>query len=112
MIFNDFASSQYFGSVTRACTGAQESKKVEVAKDELKHTQTIIECYIKLFKIRLRDLGCHMIVSMDYMLVPIGRGKPFNITFYDRLRMFGFIFGDFDFFRFLCTHTRTEHPAK
>ena len=64
MIFDDFARSQLFGSVTRACTGAQESKKVEIAKNELKHPQTIIECHTKGFKVRLGGLGCHMSQSI------------------------------------------------
>ena len=64
MIFDDFARSQLFGSVSRACTGAQESKKVEIAKNELKHPQTIIECHTKGFKVRLGGLGCHMSQSI------------------------------------------------
>ena len=64
MIFDDFTRSQLFGSVSRACTGAQESKKIEIAKNELKHPQTIIECHTKVFKVRLSDLGCHMSQSI------------------------------------------------
>ena len=64
MIFDDFTRSQLFGSVSRACAGAQESKKIEIAKNELKHPQTIIECHTKVFKVRLSDLGCHMSQSI------------------------------------------------
>ena len=44
--------------------GAQESKNIEIAKNELKHPQTIIECHTKVFKVRLSDLGCHMSQSI------------------------------------------------
>ena len=64
MIFDDFTRSQLFGSVPGACTGAQESKKTGIAKNELKHPQTIIECHIKGFKVRLSGLGCHMSPSI------------------------------------------------
>ena len=42
-------------------------------------------------------------------IVSYGAGadpKPFNMTFYDSLGMFLVIFGDFGFFRFLCTRAR------
>ncbi len=64
MIFDDFARSRLFGSVSRACTGAQESKTVDIAKNELKHPQTIIECHTKGFKVRLGGLGYHMSQSI------------------------------------------------
>ncbi len=44
--------------------GAQESKNIEIAKNELKHPQTIIECHTIVFKVSLSDLGCHMSQSI------------------------------------------------
>jgi len=60
MFFDDFGRSQLPGSVSRGCTGAQEPKKIKIAKNGLKHPQTIIECHIKVFGIRTVGLRHHM----------------------------------------------------
>ena len=60
MFFDDFGRSQLLGIVSRACTGAQEPKKIKIAKNELKHPQTIIECHIKVFGVRTIGVGHHM----------------------------------------------------
>merc|ERR1711974_449887 len=60
MFFDDFGRSQLLGSVTRGCTGAQEPQKIKIAKNGLKHPQTIIECHIKVFGVRTVGLGHHM----------------------------------------------------
>ena len=46
MFFEDFARSQLLGSVSRRCTGAQESEKIKIAKNGPKHSKTIIQCHI------------------------------------------------------------------
>merc|ERR1712141_646738 len=48
MFFDDFGRSQLLGSVSRGCRGAQEPKKIKIAKNGLKHPQTITECHIKV----------------------------------------------------------------
>merc|ERR1719273_1169262 len=60
MFFDDFGRSQLLGSVSRGCTGAQEPKKIKIAKNGFKHPQTIIECHIKVFGVRTVGLGHHM----------------------------------------------------
>merc|ERR1711994_1194762 len=40
--------------------GAQEPKKIKIAKIGLKHPQTIIECHIKVFGVRTIGAGHHM----------------------------------------------------
>ena len=60
MFFDDFGRSQLLGSVIRGCRGAQEPKKIKIAKNGLKHPQTIIECHIKVFGVRTIGLGHHM----------------------------------------------------
>ena len=60
MFFDDFGRSQLLGSVIRGRRGAQEPKKIKIAKNELKHSQTIIECHIKVFGVRTVGLGHHM----------------------------------------------------
>ena len=52
MFFDDFGRSQLLGSVIRGCTGAQEPKKIKIAKNGLKHSQTIGESHIKVFGVR------------------------------------------------------------
>ena len=37
--------------------------------------------------------------------------KHLNMTLYDSFGVFGPIFGDFDFFRFLCTRAAPAHAA-
>ena len=64
MFFDDFVSSQILGSVSRPCTGAYESKKTKIAKNEFKHPQTIIECHIKGFRVHPIGLGHHMSQSI------------------------------------------------
>ena len=60
MFFDDFGRSQLLGSVSRGCTGAQEPKKIKIAKNELKPPQTIRESHIKVFGIRTVGLRHHM----------------------------------------------------
>ena len=60
MFFDDFGRFQFSGSVSRGCTGAQEPKKIKIAKNGLKHPQTIIECHIKVFGVRTVGLRHHM----------------------------------------------------
>merc|ERR1712141_807746 len=60
MFFDDFGRSQILDSVSRGYRGAQEPKKIKIAKNELKHPQTIIECHIKVFGVRGISLGHHM----------------------------------------------------
>ena len=60
MFFDDFGRSLLLGSVIRGCRGAQEPKKIKIAKNGLKHPQTIIECHIKVFGVRAAGLGHHM----------------------------------------------------
>ena len=57
--FEDFARSQLLGSLSRRCTGAQESKKIKIAKNGSKHSQTIIQCHIKGFRVHPVGLGHH-----------------------------------------------------
>ena len=38
--------------------------------------------------------------------------KHFKMTFYDSLGVFKPIFGDFDFFGFLCTPAAPDHAAQ
>ena len=59
MFFDDFGRSQLLGGVSRGCTGAQEPKKIKIAKNGLKQPQTIIECHIKVFGVRIIGLGHH-----------------------------------------------------
>ncbi len=40
--------------------GVKESKKIEIAKNQFKHPQTIIECHFKVFGIRTIGVGHHM----------------------------------------------------
>ena len=56
--FDDFAWSQFLGSVRARCTAAQESKKIEIAKNRPKGLQTIIECHNKVFRVHHIGL-CH-----------------------------------------------------
>merc|ERR1711994_931812 len=60
MFFDDFGRFQFSGSVSRGCTGAQEPKKIKIAKNGLKHPQTIIECHIKVFGVRTIGVRHHM----------------------------------------------------
>ena len=60
MFFDDFARSQLLGSVSGACRGAQKSKKIEIAKNQLKHPQSSVGWHIKGSKGRLSALGHHM----------------------------------------------------
>ena len=60
MFFDDFGRSQLLGSVIRGCRGAQEPKKIKIAKNGLKHPQTIIECHIKGFGVRTIGIGHHI----------------------------------------------------
>merc|ERR1712083_1188101 len=52
MFFDDFGRSQLLGSVIRGCRGAQEPKKIKIAKNELKHPQTITEAHMTGFYAR------------------------------------------------------------
>ena len=47
-----------------ACRGAQKSKKIEIAKNELKHPQSSVGWHIKGFTDRLGGLGYHMSQSI------------------------------------------------
>merc|ERR1711994_966609 len=60
MFFDDFGRSQLLGSVRRGCRGAQEPRKIKIAKIGLKHPQTIIECHFEVFGVRTIGLGHHM----------------------------------------------------
>ena len=60
MSFVDFGRFQLLGSVNRACTSAQEPKKVKITKNELKQPQTIIKCHIKMFGIDTIGPAHHM----------------------------------------------------
>ena len=60
MFFDDFGRSQLLGSVIRGCRGAQEPQKIKIAKNGLKHPQTIIECHFKVFGVRTIGVGHHM----------------------------------------------------
>ena len=60
MFFDDFGRSQLLGSVIRGCRGAQEPKKIKIAKNGLKHPQTIIECHFEVFGVRTIGVGHHM----------------------------------------------------
>merc|ERR1711994_757167 len=60
MFFDDFGRPQLFGSVNRGCRGAQEPKKIKIAKNGLKHPQTIIERHFKVFGVRTIGVGHHM----------------------------------------------------
>jgi hypothetical protein len=60
MFFDDFGRSQLLGSVIRGCRGAHEPKKIKIAKNGLKHPQTIIECHFKVFGVRTIGVGHHM----------------------------------------------------
>ena len=60
MFFDDFGRSQLLGSVNKGCTGAQEPKKIKIAKNGLKHPQTIIECHFKVFGVRTIGVWHHM----------------------------------------------------
>merc|ERR1711994_1196125 len=60
MFFDDFGRPQLFGSVNRGCTGVQEPKKIKIAKNGLKHPQTIIERHFKVFGVRTIGVGHHM----------------------------------------------------
>ena len=64
MFFDDFARSQLLGSVSGACRGAQKSKKIEIAKNQLKHPQSSVGWHIKGSKGRLSGLGYHMSQSI------------------------------------------------
>ena len=57
MFFDDFGRSQLLGSAIRGCRGAQEPKKIKIAKNGLKHPQTIIECHIRVFGVRTVGLN-------------------------------------------------------
>jgi hypothetical protein len=50
----------YFEARGGWCTGAQESKKSKIAKNELKRTQTIIEVHIKGFWVGPGAIRYHM----------------------------------------------------
>merc|ERR1719189_3247834 len=55
--FQDFVKispnfDDYSKTLERACTGAQKSKKSKIAKNELKHTQTITEAHMTGFYAR------------------------------------------------------------
>ena len=60
MFFDNFGRSQLLGNGIRGCTGVQEPKKIKIAKNGLKHPQTIIECHIKVFGVRTVGLRHHM----------------------------------------------------
>ena len=54
MFFDDFARSQLLGSVSGGWRGAQKSKKIEIAKNQLKQPQSSVGWHIKGSKGRLR----------------------------------------------------------
>ena len=60
--FRDFVKispnfDDYFKTLEGVCTGAQKSRKSKIAKNELKHTQTITEVHMKEFYV---DCGARM----------------------------------------------------
>ena len=56
----DLKRAWFSGSIWGPCTGAQKSKKIKIARNHLKHIQTIIECHIEGFRGRPITLGYHM----------------------------------------------------
>merc|ERR1711994_514140 len=60
MFFDGCGRFQSLGSVSRRCTGAQEPKKIKIAKNGLKQPQTIIECHIEVFVVRTVRLRHHI----------------------------------------------------
>merc|ERR1712079_112225 len=88
MFFDDFGRSQLLGSVNRGCRGAQEPKKIKIAKNGLKHPQTIIECHIKVFKVRAIGVGHHMsqfIFTDFWVLWGYFRGKMHYMSMLQRM---------------------------
>merc|ERR1712228_1149935 len=57
MFFDNFGRSLLSGSVRWSCLSAQDTKKIKIAKSGLKHSQSIIECHIKVFWGRTVGMG-------------------------------------------------------
>ena len=91
MFFDDFGRSQLLGSVSRGCTGAQEPKKIKIAKNGLKHPQTIIECHFKVFGVRTIGVGHHMsqfIFTDFWVFWGYFRGKMHYMSMLQRIAFF------------------------
>merc|ERR1712110_543736 len=78
--------SQLLGNVIRGCRGAQEPKKIKIAKNGLKHPQNIIECHFGVFGVRTIGVGHHMTVSVKK------RAKSEKIHFRDTAKTKNMIF--------------------
>ena len=91
MFFDDFGRSQLLGSVIRGCRGAQEPKKIKIAKNGLKHPQTIIECHFKVFGVRTIGVGHHMsqfIFTDFWVFWGYFRGKMHYMSMLQRMASF------------------------
>merc|ERR1712228_1005655 len=91
MFFDDFGRSQLFGSVIGGCRGAQEPKKIKIAKNGLKHAQTIIECHFKVFGVRTIAVGHHMsqfIFTDFWVFWGYFRGKLHYMSMLQRMSFF------------------------
>ena len=91
MFFDDFGRSQLLGSVIGGCRGAQEPKKIKIAKNGLKHPQTIIECHFKVFGVRTIGVGHHMsqfIFTDFWVFWGYFRGKMHYMSMLQRMFFF------------------------
>merc|ERR1711994_447818 len=91
MFFDDFGRSQLFGSVIRGSRGAQEPKKIKIAKNGLKHPQTIIEYHFKVFGVRTIGVGHHIskfIFTDFWVFWGYFRGKMHYMSMLQRMAFF------------------------
>merc|ERR1711994_1248591 len=99
------------GSVIRGCRDAQEPKKIKIARNGLKHPQTIIECHIKVFGVRTIGVGHHMVqfIFTDFWVFwGYFRGKIHYMSMLQRMASFSKLGFEKNFEAPQCDHKKKK----